>query len=151
MGYWKNARIEMEREQEQEKGLYPVGYVIENLKDYQRDLVEKEVDSLRELNKITYSFKKVLSTAQCSQFPGTESVGEEAAHKAADKSADGADSLQKAQLGVGQVVDLLELHIEGLAEHGNQERRIAECGKKGEPIFFEHTRGQKAVVFLFHS
>ena len=64
MGYWKNARIEMEREQEQEKGLYPVGYVIENLKDYQRDLVEKEVDSLRELNKITYSFKKVLSESE---------------------------------------------------------------------------------------
>jgi len=52
------------REKEQEKGLYPVGYVIENLKDYQRDLVEKEVDSLRELNKITYSFKKVLSESE---------------------------------------------------------------------------------------
>ena len=50
MGYWKNARMQMEKEEEQEKGLYPVGYVIENLKDYQKELVEKEVDSLRELN-----------------------------------------------------------------------------------------------------
>lgn len=64
MGYWKNARMQMEKEEEQEKGLYPVGYVIENLKDYQKELVEKEVDSLRELNKITYSFKKVLSESE---------------------------------------------------------------------------------------
>lgn len=44
-----------------EKSLYPVLHIISCLKDYRDDLVQKEVDSLSELNEIGHSFDDVLS------------------------------------------------------------------------------------------
>lgn len=40
---------------------YPVLHVMDSLKDYQRELVQKEVDSLNQLSQVNYSFKKVLN------------------------------------------------------------------------------------------
>lgn len=48
----------------QEKGMYPVLYVIDVLKDYQKELVQKEVDSLRELGLVGSSFDSVLREAE---------------------------------------------------------------------------------------
>ena len=45
------------------KDLYPVLYVTNVLKDYQKDLLRKEVDSLRELGLIGSSFDGVLKEA----------------------------------------------------------------------------------------
>ncbi|MCI8668598.1 MAG: chemotaxis protein [Lachnospiraceae bacterium] len=42
------------------KSLYPILYVMKTLKGYHGDLVQKEVDSLYELSKISSSFKNVL-------------------------------------------------------------------------------------------
>lgn len=42
------------------KSLYPIKYVIENLREYKTDLVQKEVVSLQELGKISSSFQQVL-------------------------------------------------------------------------------------------
>ena len=47
-----------------EKDLYPVVYVSNTLKDYQRDLAAKEVASLRELGLINSSFSGVLKQAE---------------------------------------------------------------------------------------
>lgn len=44
----------------EKKSLYPVKYVIENLKEYKTDLVQKEVFSLQELGRINTSFQSVL-------------------------------------------------------------------------------------------
>lgn len=44
-----------------EKSLYPVLHIINCLKDYRNDLVQKEVNSLWEINEIGNSFGKVLS------------------------------------------------------------------------------------------
>lgn len=49
---------------EKEKSLYPVLHVMGSLKDYHTELVQKEVDSLWELNKIGSSFDKVLVEAE---------------------------------------------------------------------------------------
>lgn len=40
---------------------YPVLHVMDCLKDYQRELVQKEVDSLNQLSQVNHSFKKVLN------------------------------------------------------------------------------------------
>lgn len=45
------------------KGLYPVLFVIESLKDYHHKLVQKEVDSLSELGLVNESFGKVMAQA----------------------------------------------------------------------------------------
>ena len=49
--------------QAQEKSLAPVLHVIDTLKDYRSDLVQKEVSSLEELGKIRSSFGNVLTEA----------------------------------------------------------------------------------------
>lgn len=49
---------------QEEKGLYPVLYVIDVLKDYQKELVLKEVESLRELGLVGSSFNGVLGEAE---------------------------------------------------------------------------------------
>ncbi|MCI8513043.1 MAG: chemotaxis protein [Lachnospiraceae bacterium] len=49
---------------EEEKSLYPVLHVMSSLKDYHTELVQKEVDSLRELNNIGSSFGNILTEAE---------------------------------------------------------------------------------------
>lgn len=46
------------------KSLYPVLHVIKSLKDYHGELVQKEVDSLREIDEIGKSFESVLTGAE---------------------------------------------------------------------------------------
>lgn len=43
---------------------YPILHVMDNLKDYQRELVQKEVDSLNQLGEVNHSFKKVLHESE---------------------------------------------------------------------------------------
>lgn len=43
---------------------YPILHVMNSLKDYQRELVQKEVASLSQLGQINYSFKKVLNESE---------------------------------------------------------------------------------------
>lgn len=63
MAFWKKNRQEM-KEQDDEKSLEPVLHVMDTLKDYHKELVQKEVESLRELDGIGSSFGKVLSEAE---------------------------------------------------------------------------------------
>lgn len=43
---------------------YPILHVMNSLKDYQRDLVQKEVDSLNQLGQVNHSFKRVLNESE---------------------------------------------------------------------------------------
>ena len=52
------------RDPVQEKSLYPVLYVTNVLKDYQKDLLQKEVQSLRELGMVRSSFNGVLEETE---------------------------------------------------------------------------------------
>lgn len=47
----------------QKRDLYPILYVADSLKEYQRELTEKEVDSLRELGLVSTSFSGVVREA----------------------------------------------------------------------------------------
>ncbi len=76
MLFQKRSRQEKGNAPQKEKGLYPVLYVIKVLKDYQKDLVQKEVESLRVLGEVGTSFNGVLKEAdnfqqKLSEFEGT--------------------------------------------------------------------------------
>ena len=52
------------RAADQQKSLDPVLHVIDTLKEYRTELIQKEVSSLEELNKIRGSFGNVLREAE---------------------------------------------------------------------------------------
>ncbi len=62
MGYWKEAKKELKRERK--SSLYPVVYVAQSLKEYEQELMQKEVDSLQELGLVNSSFHEVLQEAE---------------------------------------------------------------------------------------
>ena len=66
MAFWNKNRNE-EPGREKSKSLYPVLHVIDSLKDYRRELVQKEVDSLWEINEIGRSFGNVLKETESFQ------------------------------------------------------------------------------------
>ncbi len=67
MSFWKKSRQELRAVPESGKSLYPVLHVMNSLKDYHRDLVQKEVDSLGEVSAIGTSFASVLNEAESFQ------------------------------------------------------------------------------------
>ena len=58
MLFQKKNRSKTDGAPQAEKGLYPVLYVINVLKDYQKDMVRKEVESLQELGMVGSAFNK---------------------------------------------------------------------------------------------
>ena len=62
--FWNRKKQDTRRMPENESGLYPVLHVMGSLKDYHTELVQKEVDSLRELSDIGSSFGEILTEAE---------------------------------------------------------------------------------------
>ncbi len=58
-----SKKIKQKQGRKEEDGLYPVLYMTDSLKEYQKDLVGKEVESLRELGMVGSSFAGVLKKA----------------------------------------------------------------------------------------
>ena len=56
MAFWKKNRQDTKMLPQQEKSLEPVLHVMKTLKDYHGELVQREVDSLWELDRIGKSF-----------------------------------------------------------------------------------------------
>lgn len=59
----KENPVEVEKAPQTEKNLYPVLYVVNQLKQYQKELIHKEVDSLQELSQVSSSFDSVMAEA----------------------------------------------------------------------------------------
>lgn len=92
-------------EENQEKSLYPVLHVTDSLKKYQKEMVQKEVDSLQELNLIGSSFDEVLGEADAFQeklqeFGNNFSDINQVAGKFEHVKDEIADSVEHAQNGV---------------------------------------------------
>lgn len=64
MAFWKKNRQDTKTLSRQEKSLEPVLHVMKTLEDYHGELVQREVDSLWELDRIGKSFDQVLSEAE---------------------------------------------------------------------------------------
>lgn len=63
MAFWNRDKQEVTDKPRDEKSLKPVLHVMDSLKDYHTELVQKEVDSLRELSRIGSSFSDVMDQA----------------------------------------------------------------------------------------
>ena len=61
MSFLHKPKQEVIKAPETQKNLYPVLHVMSSLKDYHTELVEKEVSSLIEIDKIGSSFGEVLT------------------------------------------------------------------------------------------
>ena len=84
--FWNKGRNDAQEIREQESSLDPVLHVMDSLKDYHSELVQKEVDSLNELGNIDSSFGAILTEAESFQeklqdfdqnFASIEQVSEE--------------------------------------------------------------------------
>ncbi len=67
MLFWRRNKREADMRSENEDNLYPVVHVINTLKEYEKEMVQKEVDSLWELNEIRGSFDTVLKETESFQ------------------------------------------------------------------------------------
>lgn len=63
----KEKQTVLKQDTKAEKNLYPVLYVVDQLKEYQKELTQKEVDSLQELSQVSESFDSVLNEADSFQ------------------------------------------------------------------------------------
>ncbi len=64
MLFRRDNKNKTEKKQNKEKDMYPVLYVMDSLKQYHTDLVQKEVQSLWELSLVGSSFDSVLGEAE---------------------------------------------------------------------------------------
>lgn len=60
---YENNKHNQHNQQQNTDRLYPIIHIVKSLKGYQQDLVQKEVSSLFELNKINHSFDDVVKEA----------------------------------------------------------------------------------------
>ena len=67
MLFWKKNKRETDIASENENNLYPVVHVMNTVKEYEKEMVQKEVDSLWELNEIRGSFDSVLKETESFQ------------------------------------------------------------------------------------
>ncbi|GFI45633.1 methyl-accepting chemotaxis protein 4 [Lachnospiraceae bacterium] len=60
----KKSGVKEKKDKKEKYSLYPVLFVIDSLKNYRTELVNKEVDSLKELSLVSSSFSEVISEAE---------------------------------------------------------------------------------------
>ena len=92
----------------QKKGLYPVLYVMESLKGYHTELVQKEVNSLQELSVVSKSFDQVLHESenfqeQLQDFGDTFSSISQVSGQFTEVKSEIAQSVDQAQNGVEEL------------------------------------------------
>lgn len=92
----------------QKKGLYPVLYVMESLKGYHTELVQKEVNSLQELSVVSKSFDQVLYESenfqeQLQDFGDTFSSINQVSGQFTEVKSEIAQSVSQAQNGVEEL------------------------------------------------
>lgn len=110
MPFWKKTKPDSQPVIQEPKSLYPVLHIMNTLKDYRKELVQKEVDSLSEISEIGTSFGNVLSEAEDFQeklldFGNTFSNIEDVSGEFAAVKDTIAQSVSTAQSGVEELKD----------------------------------------------
>lgn len=110
MPFWKKTKPDLQPVIQEPKSLYPVLHIMNTLKDYRKELVQKEVDSLSEISEIGTSFGNVLSEAEDFQeklldFGNTFSNIEDVSGEFAAVKDTIAQSVSTAQSGVEELKD----------------------------------------------
>ena len=110
MLFGKKSRQETASAPQHKKSLYPVLHIINCLKDYRKDLVQKEVDSLWEITEIGNSFTNVITETESFQeklmeFGDNFSSIEEVSGEFSTVKDTIAQSVSNAQSGVEELKD----------------------------------------------
>ena len=100
--------MQFKRKKQHDIDTYPILHVMGSLKEYQQDLVQKEVDSLNQLGMVNRSFKGALEKSDnfqqtLQEFEGTFSNISQASGQFASVKSDIAESVAQAQ---GEVEEL---------------------------------------------
>ena len=136
MLFWKKNKYEADIASENEDNLYPVVHVMNTLKDYEKEMVQKEVDSLWELNEIRSSFDTVLKGTESFQerladFEQNFMSIEQASSGFADVKDTVAQSVQHAQ---DEVTELKSSSMQVADYFGEMENTFVELQKAVEKI-----------------
>lgn len=124
------------RGQGSEQGLYPVLHVAESLKEYQKELVSKEVESLWELGLVGSSFTGVMRKAdhfheQLSDFEQSFSEINSVAAQFGQVRGAISDAVSEAQ---GKVEELKETSVQVKKSYGDMEETFAQLQAAVEGI-----------------
>lgn len=129
MSFWNRDKREVVEKSEDEKSLKPVLHVMDSLKDYHTELVQKEVDSLRELSRIGSSFGGVIEEADhfhdqladfgvnfasIEQVSGEFATVKETVEKSVNHAQDGVEELKNNSQQVAAYFDEMGATFEGL-------------------------------------
>ena len=136
MFFWKKNKCEEDIASENEENLYPVVHVMTTLKDYHKEMVQKEVDSLWELNEIRGSFDSVLKETESFQerltdFEQNFTSIEQASAGFAEVKETVAQSVQHAQ---DEVTDLKSSSMQVADYFSEMEHTFVELQKAVEKI-----------------
>ena len=136
MFFWKKNKREEYIASENEENLYPVVHVMTTLKDYHKEMVQKEVDSLWELNEIRDSFDSVLKETESFQerladFEQNFMSIEQASAGFAEVKETVAQSVQHAQ---NEVTDLKSSSMQVADYFSEMEHTFVELQKAVEKI-----------------
>lgn len=136
MFFWKKNKREEDIASENEENLYPVVHVMTTLKDYHKEMVQKEVDSLWELNEIRGSFDSVLKETESFQerladFEQNFMSIEQASAGFAEVKETVAQSVQHAQ---NEVTDLKSSSMQVADYFSEMEHTFVELQKAVEKI-----------------
>lgn len=106
--FWNRKKEDTKGMPEAANGLHPVLHVMDTLKDYHRELVQKEVDSLGELSNIGKSFGKILTEAEdfqgkLQEFDQNFSSIEQVSGEFVEVKATISQSVERAQNGVEEL------------------------------------------------
>lgn len=124
--------MQLKRTKKNHLDTYPILHVMNSLKDYQRDLVQKEVDSLNQLGMVSHSFKGALDKSENFQqnlqmFEETFSNISHVSEQFADVKGEIAQSVVRAQDEVEELKNSalqVEAHFEEM-KHTFQDFEVA--------------------------
>lgn len=112
--------MQFNRKKQSHINTYPILHVMDSLKDYQQELVQKEVDSLNQLGMVNHSFKGALDKSEhfqknLQEFEDTFSNINQVSGRFADVKGEIAQSVVQAQDEVGELKNSalqVEAHFE---------------------------------------
>lgn len=129
--FWNKGKHDTQKTLEQESSLDPVLHVMDSLKDYHSELVQKEVNSLNELSNISSSFGGILTEAEAFQeklqdfdqnFASIEQVSGEfttvrdVITQSVDRAQDGVEELKNSSMQVESFFSEMESTFENLQQ-----------------------------------
>ena len=162
--FWKRNKQEVRTVSENENNLYPILHVMSSLKDYHKEMVQKEVDSLWELNEIETSFGAVVREGEEFQgrlldfgenFTSIEQVSGEfetvkdTIAQSVTRAQDGVEELRNSSEQVATYFNEMETTFEDLQKAGKVKGRFTHYWSIDGSLEGEEKKAADSLVYYF--